>query len=217
MRILGSLFDEPGTCRNYELRLLPILIIKKILQLKSEKNSHLRQGLDCVSVECWRHGAPQCAHVSHLLGLWDHEQRAWFSNPKFFMSCNFHQPCGTNGQRWAASRQKHSPTPSPPSSWCLGHISDLRIILTSLSNSRAEEDTWHSGKAKAASGRGKSGGIGRSEVSTDSSSTSGFTWMKKITNYFRLTWSVLTSWATYKSFFIISRACVRSFSQTFEA
>ena len=190
---------------------------KKILQLKSEKINHLRQGLDCVSVECWRHGAPQCAHVSHLLGLWDHEQRAWFSNPKFFMSCNFHQPCGTNGQRWAASRQKHSPTPSPPSSWCLDHISDLRIILTSLSNSRAEEDTWHSGKAKAASGRGKSGGIGRSEVSTDSSSTSGFTWMKKITNYFRLTWSVLTSWATYKSFFIISRACVRSFSQTFEA
>ena len=64
-------------------------------------------------------------------------------------------------------------------SWCLGHVLDVRIILTSLSNSRAEEDTWHSGKAKAASGRGKSGGIGRSEVSTDSSNTSGFTWMKK--------------------------------------
>ena len=217
MRILGSLFDEPGTCRNYELRLPPMLIIKKSF------NWNLRKIVTCGRdsiASLWNVGVTAHHSVNTFLtcsvrGIMDRE--AWFSDQKFFMSCNFHQPCGTNGQRWAASRQKHSPTPSPPSSWCLGHISDLRIILTSLSNSRAEEETWHSGKAKAASGRGKSGGIGRSEVSTDSSSTSGFTWMKKITNYFRLTWSVLTSWATYKSFFIISRACVRSFSQTFEA
>ena len=29
MRILGTLFDEPGTCRNYELRLPPMLITRK--------------------------------------------------------------------------------------------------------------------------------------------------------------------------------------------
>ena len=75
MRIQGTLFDEPSTCQNYELRLPPILIMKKILQLKSEKINHLRQGLDCISVECWRHGAPQCEHISHLLGSWDHEYR----------------------------------------------------------------------------------------------------------------------------------------------
>ena len=66
-----------------------MLIIKKILQLKSEKNSHLRQGLDCVSVECWRHGAPQCEHVSHLLGSWDHEYRGLILESKVFHELQF--------------------------------------------------------------------------------------------------------------------------------
>ena len=185
----------------------------KKLQLKSEKIKHLRQGLDCVSMECWRHGAPQCEHISHLLGTWDHKHRGLNLRSKVANVTNRVEQSGS-GER-LRGRSIVQPLLHLPS-WCLGLISDVRIILTSLSNSRAEEDTWHSGKAKAASGRGKSGGIGRSEVSTDSSNTSGFTWMKK-KNYFRPTWSVLTSWATYKSFFIISRACVRSFSQTFEA
>ena len=86
MRILGTLFDEPGTCRNYELRLPPMLITKKkLLQLKSEKMNHLRQGLDCVSMERWRHGAPQCEHISHLLGTWDHEHRGLNLESKVFL------------------------------------------------------------------------------------------------------------------------------------
>ena len=47
--------------------------------------NHLRQGLDCVSMECWRHGAPQCKHISHLLGTWDHEHRGLNLRSKVFL------------------------------------------------------------------------------------------------------------------------------------
>ena len=38
MRILGTLFDEPGTCRNYELRLPPMSITKKTLSIEVREN-----------------------------------------------------------------------------------------------------------------------------------------------------------------------------------
>ena len=88
---------------------------------------------------------------------------------------------------------------------------------TSFNKSRAEDETRHSGKAKTASGSGKSGGIGKSRASsTDSSATSGFTFDRyDIRFYIHII--IFTSSATYRSFFMISRASVRSFSQIFEA
>ena len=96
---------------------------------------------------------------------------------------------------------------------------------TSFNKSRAEDETRHSGKAKTASGSGKSGGIGKSRASsTDSSATSGFTFDRYDIRFFffhRLRFYIhiiiFTSSATYRSFFMISRASVRSFSQIFEA